>query len=292
MGKDPELEASKLTPPSRDWSGHVGLEWAAVVLRHLAVLDENPAIKAKFLADSDWLNHYGLPMAYEDLGDVRIMRAQRAVFQQWMIEVPWASAGQVVVANGGDIAKELGLFRAAAGVPHASTESPAVVSETEPAPALTLVYSRASITCAHAGDRLVENVPIADLNNFIIEFVVASGNGMPGIDFRGTPSQWGYVVLVGEFAASDGSRRDIRIWKRCGQAQILDVNSGVVPSAPPYLVTIQVQGSVATIWVNCVWARTFTNILGVGTNLGLSCMNFSNSSSVNAVFQNINVWIP
>jgi hypothetical protein len=121
---------------------------------------------------------------------------------------------------------------------------------------------------------------------------VASGNGMPGIDFRGTPSQWGYVVLVGEFAASDGSRRDIRIWKRYGQAQILDVNSGVVPSAPPYLVTIQVQGSVATIWVNGVWARTFTNILGVGTNLGLSCMNFSNSPSVNVVFQNINVWIP
>ena len=119
LGKDPELEASKLTPPSRDWSGDVGLEWAAVVLRHLAVLDETPAIKTAFLSDSDWLNHYGLPMAYEDLGDVRVMRAQRAVFQQWVIEVPWASAGQVVVANGGDIAKDLGLFRAAAGVPHA-----------------------------------------------------------------------------------------------------------------------------------------------------------------------------
>ncbi len=87
-GKDAALATTKLTPASRDWSGDVGLAWEDVVDRHLAVLDENSAIKARFLADADWLNHYGLPMGYEDFGDVRVVRAQRAAFQQWMIEVP------------------------------------------------------------------------------------------------------------------------------------------------------------------------------------------------------------
>ena len=71
-------------------------------------------------------------MGYEDLGDVRVLRAQRAVFQQWMIDVPWASAGEVVIANGGDIAKELGLVPADAGAPHRADETPAVVPEATP----------------------------------------------------------------------------------------------------------------------------------------------------------------
>ncbi len=68
-------------------------------------------------------------MGYEDYGVVRVLRAQRATFQQWMEEVPWAAAGQVVVANGGDIAKQLGLFNATAGSPHLSSETPTVVPE-------------------------------------------------------------------------------------------------------------------------------------------------------------------
>ena len=60
-GRDTELRDTMLTPPSRDWSGDVGLPWEDVVQRHLALLDENPAIRNKFRADPDWLNHYGLP---------------------------------------------------------------------------------------------------------------------------------------------------------------------------------------------------------------------------------------
>ncbi len=294
LGKDDELEATKLTPPSRDWSGDVGLPWDDVVNRHLAVLNENTAILSAFLADSAWMDHYGLPMAYEDLGDVRVMRAQRAVFQQWMIEVPWASAGQVVIANGGDIAKELGLVPGAAGLPHSSDTTPPLVTEAQEEPSTatpTLVYSRDTISCAHAGDRLVENVPIADLEDFIIQFVVASGNGIPGIDFRGTSSSWGYVLLVGTFIA-DGELKDLRLLKLFGTTQTINVYSGVVPLTEPYLVTIQVQGSVIGVWVNGNWAGGFTNISGIGTDLGLACMNFSSSPSVNVVFQDINVWIP
>jgi lipoprotein-anchoring transpeptidase ErfK/SrfK len=32
------------------------------------------------------------------------------VFQQWKVDMPWAGAGQVVIANGGDVAKEAGLL--------------------------------------------------------------------------------------------------------------------------------------------------------------------------------------
>ena len=65
---------------------------------------------ACFLSDPDWLNHYGLPQSYGDFGNVFVIRAQRAVFQHWKVDVPWARAGDVTIANGGDVAKEAGLI--------------------------------------------------------------------------------------------------------------------------------------------------------------------------------------
>lgn len=107
-GKDGWLEAVRQIPPSRDWSSDAGKPWEGVVANHLAVLDENPAIKRAFLSNPNWLEQYGLPMAMEDKGDQVVMRAQRGAFQQWKVAVPWAAAGQVTIALGGDIAKEAG----------------------------------------------------------------------------------------------------------------------------------------------------------------------------------------
>ena len=39
-----------------------------------------------------------------------VVRAQRATLQYWKEAVPWAAKGSVSVANGGDLAKEAGLF--------------------------------------------------------------------------------------------------------------------------------------------------------------------------------------
>lgn len=39
------------------------------------------------LADSDPILHFGLPMSYKDYGNVFVLRAQRAVFQQWKVDV-------------------------------------------------------------------------------------------------------------------------------------------------------------------------------------------------------------
>ena len=45
-----------------------------------------------------------------DYGSVVSVRLQRATLQLWKSDTPWASAGSVVVGNGGDLAKEAGLW--------------------------------------------------------------------------------------------------------------------------------------------------------------------------------------
>jgi hypothetical protein len=108
-----------MTPPSRDWASDQGKPWAAVVQAHLAILDADPAIKARYLSDPDWLDHYGLPMALQDMGPAVVMRGQRAVIQHWKVDAPDSGvhAGDVTVALGGDIAKEAGLIPSAAMTP-------------------------------------------------------------------------------------------------------------------------------------------------------------------------------
>jgi hypothetical protein len=54
-----------------------------VVARHLAFLDQNGPIKDRFLSNPSWLDHYGLPVSYADMGNSFVVRAQRAVFQYW-----------------------------------------------------------------------------------------------------------------------------------------------------------------------------------------------------------------
>jgi micrococcal nuclease len=44
------------------------------------------------------------------MGNHYAVRTQRAVFQEWKEAVPWAAAGQVTIANGGAIAKEMGGY--------------------------------------------------------------------------------------------------------------------------------------------------------------------------------------
>ncbi|MCL4459323.1 MAG: septal ring lytic transglycosylase RlpA family protein [Chloroflexi bacterium] len=114
-GKDDWLASVRSTPPPLPGSFDAGKPWGEVIRQRLALLDSHPAIKARYQSVSDPLNLYGLPTSkVEDRGPVYVVRLQRAVIQQWKVDVPWAKAGQVTVANGGDLAKEAGLF------PHAA----------------------------------------------------------------------------------------------------------------------------------------------------------------------------
>ena len=111
-GLDGWLLTVRQVPPPESTEPDAGLSWDQVMARHWAMLDRNPAIQAVYWADPDPVNHFGLPMAYADLGNVLVLRAQRAVFQQWKQDTPWAKAGQITIANGGDVAKEAGLLPA------------------------------------------------------------------------------------------------------------------------------------------------------------------------------------
>jgi len=49
-GLDPWLMTVRQTPPPSDWSSDAGLPWDQVVARHMALLDQNAAIKAAYEA--------------------------------------------------------------------------------------------------------------------------------------------------------------------------------------------------------------------------------------------------
>ncbi len=110
-GKDDWLEVYRQTPRPFDTRPDAGLPWEQVVARHLAFLDKVPApLRERFLADPQWLDRYGLPVATAEYPNVVVVRAQRATFQYWKVAVPWAQQGEVTMANGGDLAKEAGLW--------------------------------------------------------------------------------------------------------------------------------------------------------------------------------------
>ena len=115
--KDDWLLVYRQTPKPFDTSPDTGLTWDQVVARHQGFLDQNQAIKKVYFADPSPIDHFGLPVAYADEGNSFVIRAQRATFQYWKEDVPWAKAGDVSVANGGDLAKEAGLWPANALVP-------------------------------------------------------------------------------------------------------------------------------------------------------------------------------
>ncbi|MFN8533796.1 MAG: hypothetical protein U0556_09635, partial [Dehalococcoidia bacterium] len=116
-GKDDWLATARQVPKSNDWSADTGKSWNQVVAAHQGLLDAYPAIRTAYFAADDPIALNGLPMSSQELSNVVVVRAQRKVFQLWKVDVPWARAGQVVVANGGDVGKEAGLYPAAAIIP-------------------------------------------------------------------------------------------------------------------------------------------------------------------------------
>ncbi|HEY8884523.1 MAG TPA: CAP domain-containing protein [Chloroflexota bacterium] len=110
-GKDDWLLGVRSTPRPLDPSFDAGKNWNEIVNSRRALLDANPAIKAQYYSATDPMMDYGLPTSrVVDNGNHYAIRLQRAVIQQWKVDVPWAKAGQVTVANGGDVGKEAGLF--------------------------------------------------------------------------------------------------------------------------------------------------------------------------------------
>ena len=102
---DPSFDDGALVEHWENFS--VDARWRLIAERRLALLDDNLAIRERYYAAPDPLLLYGLPTSrVEDMGDHYAIRTQRAVFQQWKEDVPWAKAGEVTIANGGEIARD------------------------------------------------------------------------------------------------------------------------------------------------------------------------------------------
>ena len=115
-GYDDTLE-ELLVPPLEQFDEE-GLTWDEIIAGRQALLDANPALRDAYFAVDEPLQWYGLPtshvVTYEHVHTIRL---QRAVLQQWLVDLPWASAGEVTVANGGDLARGAGIFPAEALTP-------------------------------------------------------------------------------------------------------------------------------------------------------------------------------
>jgi spore germination protein YaaH len=117
-GKDGWLERERSTPRPLPASFDGGRSWPEIQTARLALLDSDPAIKQAYFSHVDPLRAFGLPTSrVEDRGNHTVIRLQRAVIQRWKVDVPWARAGQVTIANGGDIALEAGLVPTEATTP-------------------------------------------------------------------------------------------------------------------------------------------------------------------------------
>lgn len=110
-GLDSLLAACCATPPQLPPAFDTGKTWERIVADRLALLDVQPALRAVYFAVPNPLERYGLPTSQvTDLGNHFSVRAQRAILQLWKVDVPWARAGQVTIANAGDLARTGGLI--------------------------------------------------------------------------------------------------------------------------------------------------------------------------------------
>jgi len=110
-GKDSWLQSVRSVPAPLPPDFDKDKKWDQVTKDRWAVLDSFPRLKERYWSIKDALNLYGLPTSkVQDMGNAQVVRLQRAVLQQWKVDVPWAKANDVTVANGGDVAKEAGIL--------------------------------------------------------------------------------------------------------------------------------------------------------------------------------------
>ncbi len=99
-------------PLAADYSdADQGRGWDEIVKAHLALLDGNNAFKAAYNAVPDPVGRFGLPTSgIAETDDALLLRTQRVVFQLWKHDTPWAKAGQITLANVGELARDARLF--------------------------------------------------------------------------------------------------------------------------------------------------------------------------------------
>ncbi len=100
-------------PAHRALPEDAGVSFSQIIDNHLRLLDANAVLKAKFLAKSNWLDLYGLPIAYEEQEingnpqGAQVLRAQRAVWRIFNVSAPGTRVGVPHLLNVPDQIKKL-----------------------------------------------------------------------------------------------------------------------------------------------------------------------------------------
>ena len=90
-----------------------GASFSQIIRNHLRLLDANPVLRAKFLEKSNWIDLYGLPIAYEEQEingnpqGAQVLRAQRAVWRIFNVPAPGTRVGVPHLLNVPDQIKKL-----------------------------------------------------------------------------------------------------------------------------------------------------------------------------------------
>lgn len=132
-GRDGWLADQKRVPPPADF-GDTSRPWDEIVRTRLAVLEGFPRLKERYQRSVDPVAQFGLPTSRVVVrDDAFVVRLQRAVIEEWRVDRPGLKAGDVTLANAGEMAREVGLIPAAALAPSVW------VQPRQPAPAPVVV---------------------------------------------------------------------------------------------------------------------------------------------------------
>ena len=175
-GYDEWLDTVKNVPRPEAFPEDDGQPFSVVRDNHLRLLDRNEAMKARWFENPNWLNAYGLPVAYQERPGLNVLRAQRAVIQQWTMPTSFTSIGGIVISNGGDHFKQAGLIPAAARVPHGEAERPGTLPENERPVAIIDVPS-VDLTVVLRGSQIPFQGRGIDSDGSIVEYRWEWGDG-------------------------------------------------------------------------------------------------------------------
>jgi hypothetical protein len=216
-GFDAFLDSVRDIPPPFDTAPDASLpNFAAVVARHQGFLNADPAIRAVYFSVPNPVMQYGLPTGTKDYGNVFVVRAQRAAFQHWRVDVGPNKANTVTIVNGGDIGKEVGLFPSGAVMPVGPPSfnnnivvlTPGV-GQTVTTPITVSGYARLFEATGNWELRNAANQVIASGN-----FMAVSGTSATfarfdfAISFMTSTKQNGTLTIF-DLSARDGSRQDV-----------------------------------------------------------------------------------
>ena len=217
QGFDAFLDSTRSIPPPFDPTPDGSLpNFAAVTARHQGFLSADPAIRSAYFAVADPVLQFGLPTGTKDYGNVFVVRAQRAAFQHWRVDVGPNKANSVTIVNGGDIGKEVGLFPMASVIPVGPPNWNKNLLVLTPGTGQT-VKSPIAVSGYGRLFEAVGNWELTDGSSHVIgngNFMAVSGTSPTFARFNFTisysvPAQQTGTLAIFDLSAKDGSRQDV-----------------------------------------------------------------------------------